>query len=120
MANNTSASSIIFQKTLSDLVKGIRSHKNNPTEYISQVIMECKQELHTTDPYLKSEAIRKLTYLQMVGYNISWASFAIVEVMSQNKFEHKRIGYLAANQVLLFPTTIPPFLTDSLTYFLSF
>jgi AP-3 complex subunit delta len=90
---------MIFQKTLNDLVKGIRSHKNNPAEYISQMIMECKQELHTTDPYLKSEAIRKLTYLQMVGYNISWASFSIVEVMSQSKFEHKRIGYLAANQV---------------------
>lgn len=43
--------------------------------------------------------VRKLTYLQMIGYNVSWAAFAIVEVMSQPKFGHKRIGYLAANQV---------------------
>lgn len=43
--------------------------------------------------------VRKLTYLQMVGYNVSWASFSIVEVMSQARFAHKRIGYLAANQV---------------------
>lgn len=100
MANSTSVtSSLLFQKTLNDLVKGIRSHKNNPAEYISQMITECKNELHTTDSYVKSEAIRKLTYLQMIGYNISWASFSIVEVMSQNKFEQKRIGYLAANQV---------------------
>ena len=35
----------------------------------------------------------------MIGYDVSWASFAIVEVMSQPKFAHKRIGYLAANQV---------------------
>ena len=34
----------------------------------------------------------------MIGYDVSWASFAIVEVMSQSKFSHKRIGYLAANQ----------------------
>lgn len=34
----------------------------------------------------------------MIGYDVSWASFAIVEVMSQSKFAHKRIGYLAANQ----------------------
>lgn len=34
----------------------------------------------------------------MLGYNVSWAAFAIVEVMSQPKFGHKRIGYLAANQ----------------------
>jgi AP-3 complex subunit delta-1 len=31
---------------------------------------------------------------------MSWASFSIVEVMSQSRFAHKRIGYLAANQVL--------------------
>ena len=35
----------------------------------------------------------------MIGYDVSWAAFAIVEVMSQPKFAHKRIGYLAANQV---------------------
>lgn len=34
----------------------------------------------------------------MIGYNVSWAAFAIVEVMSQHRFAHKRIGYLAANQ----------------------
>jgi hypothetical protein len=42
--------------------------------------------------------VRKLTYLQMFGYSLSWASFSIVEVMSQPRFAHKRIGYLAANQ----------------------
>ena len=43
--------------------------------------------------------IRKLTYLQMIGYDVSWASFSIIEVMSQPRFAHKRIGYLAANQI---------------------
>jgi AP-3 complex subunit delta-1 len=33
----------------------------------------------------------------MVGYNVSWAAFSIIEVMSQPRFAHKRIGYLAAN-----------------------
>ena len=36
----------------------------------------------------------------MIGYNVSWAAFSIVEVMSQTRFAHKRVGYLAANQVL--------------------
>lgn len=88
----------IFQKTLQDLVKGIRSHKTDPSSYISQAISESKNELKSTDTFLKAEAIRKLTYIQMLGYNISWASFAIVEVMSQSRFAHKRVGYLAANQ----------------------
>lgn len=36
--------------------------------------------------------------LQMLGYDISWSIFNIIEVMSSNKFTFKRIGYLAASQ----------------------
>lgn len=32
----------------------------------------------------------------MLGYDMSWASFYMVEVMSSPKFLHKRAGYLAA------------------------
>lgn len=34
----------------------------------------------------------------MLGYDISWAAFNIIEVMSSHKFTYKRIGYLAASQ----------------------
>lgn len=34
----------------------------------------------------------------MLGYDISWAAFNIIEVMSSSKFTFKRIGYLAASQ----------------------
>lgn len=34
----------------------------------------------------------------MLGYDISWAGFNVIEVMSSNKFTYKRIGYLAASQ----------------------
>jgi AP-3 complex subunit delta-1 len=34
----------------------------------------------------------------MLGYDMGWAAFNIVEVMSQPKFTAKRIGYLAASQ----------------------
>ena len=93
----------IFQNTLQDLVKGIRSHKKDLTQYISLQIVEIKNELKSMDIFIKYEAIRKLTYLQMIGYNVSWASFAIIEVMSQSKFCHKRVGYSAANQVSTHP-----------------
>lgn len=39
-----------------------------------------------------------LPQLQMLGYDISWAAFNVVEVMSSTKFTHKRIGYLCASQ----------------------
>lgn len=34
----------------------------------------------------------------MLGYDIGWAGFNIIEVMSSAKFTYKRIGYLSASQ----------------------
>ena len=74
----------------------------------------------------------KLNYLQMLGYDISWAGFNIIEVsswyhgaaaaqeeeyclslylcsqvMSSTKFTEKRIGYLAASQSFHQDTEVP-------------
>lgn len=51
------SSEAIFQKSLQDLVKGIRSHKNDASLYISQAIAEIKAELKSTDQYMKAEAV---------------------------------------------------------------
>ena len=40
----------------------------------------------------------KLTYLEMFGYDMSWASFNVLEVMSSPKYLRKRVGYLSAIQ----------------------
>ncbi|KAJ8362936.1 hypothetical protein SKAU_G00117670 [Synaphobranchus kaupii] len=88
----------IFDKNLQDLVRGIRNHKEDEAKYISTCIDEIKQELKQENIAVKANAVCKLTYLQMLGYDISWAAFNIVEVMSSSKFTYKRIGYLAASQ----------------------
>ncbi|KAG8198260.1 hypothetical protein JTE90_021517 [Oedothorax gibbosus] len=88
----------IFDKNLMDLVRGIRNNKDNETKYIAQCIEEIKEELRQENISVKSNAVAKLTYLQMLGYDISWAAFNIIEVMSSTKFTFKRIGYLAASQ----------------------
>jgi hypothetical protein len=36
--------------------------------------------------------------LDMLGYDMSWASFNVVEVMSSPKYHLKAVGYLAATQ----------------------
>eukprot|EP00636_Phaeomonas_parva_P006326 CAMPEP_0118860750 /NCGR_PEP_ID=MMETSP1163-20130328/6498_1 /TAXON_ID=124430 /ORGANISM="Phaeomonas parva, Strain CCMP2877" /LENGTH=447 /DNA_ID=CAMNT_0006794477 /DNA_START=229 /DNA_END=1568 /DNA_ORIENTATION=- len=88
----------MFEKTLQDLVKGIRSNKHHgkASKFISQAIAECKEELRMSDPFIKANAIRKLTFLHMLGYDMSWAAFNVMEIMSQPRFCHKREGYLAA------------------------
>ncbi|XP_068628481.1 AP-3 complex subunit delta isoform X2 [Battus philenor] len=88
----------MFDKNLTDLVRGIRNNKDNEAKYIAQCMEEIKVELRQDNIGVKANAIAKLTYLQMLGYDISWAIFNIIEVMSSNKFTYKRIGYLAASQ----------------------
>ncbi|VVC94180.1 unnamed protein product [Leptidea sinapis] len=88
----------MFDKNLTDLVRGIRNNKDNEAKYIAQCMEEIKVELRQDNIGVKANAVAKLTYLQMLGYDISWAIFNIIEVMSSNKFTFKRIGYLAASQ----------------------
>jgi len=98
---------MVFEKTLNDLVSGIRSHKRDTALFISQSIAEIKNELQSPDFFTKSNALQKLTFLQMMGYTMSWAAFAAVEVMSSPRFALKRVGYLAACQGLDQPENSP-------------
>ena len=88
----------MFDKNLNDLVRGIRNNKDSEAKYIAQCLEEIKQELRQQNLSVKANAVAKLNYLQMLGYDISWAGFNIIEVMSSTKFTEKRIGYLAASQ----------------------
>lgn len=93
---------ILFEKSLSDLIKGIRSHSKVSPESLLQffdtAISECKNELASSDLETKAMAILKLTYLEMYGFDMSWSNFHILEVMASSKFQQKRIGYLAVIQ----------------------
>lgn len=93
---------ITFEKSLSDLIKGIRSHSKDSPEslltFLDDAIQECRTELTTTDFEIKATAVLKLAYLEMYGFDMSWCNFQILEVMSSAKFQQKRIGYLAATQ----------------------
>jgi len=105
---------MVFEKTLTDLVKGIRASKRDTALYISSCIAEIKSEINSTDPHTKANALQKLTFLQMMGYNMSWASFATIEVMSSARFAHKRIGYLAASQAFTQDTDVILLTTNTL------
>ncbi|KAI9209645.1 Adaptor protein complex AP-3 delta subunit [Polychytrium aggregatum] len=88
----------MFEKTLTDLIRGIRSNKGKEDAFIAKCIAEIRQEIKRDDPDLRAIAISKLAYLHMLGYDMSWASFHVIEVMSSPKIAYKRIGYTAASQ----------------------
>ncbi|KAH9929816.1 adaptin N terminal region-domain-containing protein [Fomitopsis serialis] len=86
----------MWERTLQDLIRGLRANKNDESKFIAQAIAEIRQEIRSKDMELKAGAVLKLTYLDMLGYDMSWASFHVVEVMSSPRIHMKSVGYLAA------------------------
>jgi hypothetical protein len=58
----------MFKKNLTDLITGIRSHKANEGQYISQCIQEIKEELKSDSKSVKTIAVQKLTYVSTLIY----------------------------------------------------
>ncbi|KAG4034779.1 hypothetical protein MFRU_002g01310 [Monilinia fructicola] len=88
----------MFEKSLYDLIRGLRNHKGKEKEYIQNSLKECRAEIKGSDMDLKATALLKLVYLEMFGHDMSWASFHVLEVMSSPKYLQKRVGYLGAVQ----------------------
>ncbi|KAJ2123850.1 AP-3 complex subunit delta [Coemansia sp. RSA 720] len=88
----------MFEKTLTDLIQGLRANKRNEAEYIQRSLSEIQREVQLSDMHQKSVAVDKINYLHMLGYDMNWANFNVVEVMASPRFGEKRSGYLAAMQ----------------------
>ncbi|TFK26650.1 Ap3d1 protein [Coprinopsis marcescibilis] len=88
----------MWERTLQDLIRGLRANKKDEAKFIAKAVDEIRQEIKSEDMELKAGAVLKLTYLDMLGYDMSWASFHVVEVMSSPKAHLKSVGYLGAIQ----------------------
>ncbi|KAF7337542.1 AP-3 complex subunit delta [Mycena sanguinolenta] len=88
----------MWERTLQDLIRGLRANKKDESKFIAKAVDEIRKEIKNDDMELKAGAVLKLTYLDMLGYDMSWASFHVVEVMSSPRFHLKSVGYLAAVQ----------------------
>merc|ERR1711924_500351 len=80
------------------MIAGLRSNRQNEDKYIQSTMDEIRKELRNTDLKVKTVALQKLTYLNMLGFDMTWAAFHVVEVMSASKFTQKLVGYHAATQ----------------------
>ncbi|KAJ7970358.1 AP-3 complex subunit delta [Quillaja saponaria] len=105
----------LFQRTLEDLIKGIRLQLIGESAFISKAMDDIRREIKSTDPHIKSTALQKLSYLSAIyGLDMSWASFHVVEVMSSYRFAHKKIGYHAASQSFHEGTSVLLLITNQL------
>lgn len=87
-----------MSKTAIDVIKGLRKGKVDRTAFLTTVYSEIREEVKNNDLSVKTNAIRKLFILALEGYDMEWASFHILEVMSSTKFSQKHSGLLAASQ----------------------
>ncbi|KAJ0827273.1 putative adaptor protein complex AP-3, delta subunit [Helianthus annuus] len=107
----------LFQRTLDDLIKGIRLHLPGPAQstFISKSLDEIRREITSTDLHTKSTALQKLTYLHSLHhFDISFAAFHAVELTSSPSFLHKKTGYLAASLSFRPSTDVLLLLTNQL------
>lgn len=55
----------LFDKNLTDLVRGIRNNRENEAKYIAQCMEEIKEELRQDNLSVKANAVAKLTYVSI-------------------------------------------------------
>ena len=53
----------MWERNLQDLIRGLRSHKDDEARFIASAIDEIRVEVRSEDMELKSGAVVKLTYV---------------------------------------------------------
>lgn len=54
----------MWERTLQDLIRGLRSNKKDEAHFIAQAVSEIRNEIRTDDMELKAAAVLKLTYVR--------------------------------------------------------
>lgn len=54
----------MWERTLQDLVRGLRANKKDEAKFVAQAVDEIRQEIKSKDMELKAGAVLKLTYVR--------------------------------------------------------
>jgi len=55
----------MWERTLQDLIRGLRANKQDEATFISRAVDEIREEIKSKDMGLKAGAIMKLTYVSV-------------------------------------------------------
>ena len=53
----------MWERTLQDLIRGLRANKNDESKFIAQAIEEIRHEVRNKDMELKAAAILKMSFV---------------------------------------------------------
>jgi AP-3 complex subunit delta-1 len=58
----------MFEKSLTDLIRGIRANKKSEQKYIAVCLQEIRTEVKSNDLDIKATAVAKLTYVNCLFF----------------------------------------------------
>lgn len=61
----------MWERTLQDLVRGLRANKRDEAKFIAQAVDEIRMEVRSKDMELKAGAVLKLTYVRRSPAHVS-------------------------------------------------
>lgn len=61
----------MWERTLQDLVRGLRANKRDEAKFIAQAVDEIRMEVRSKDMELKAGAVLKLTYVRRLPAHTS-------------------------------------------------
>jgi len=56
----------MWERTLQDLIRGLRANKKDESKFIAQAVDEIRREIKSDDMELKTGAVMKLTYVCLI------------------------------------------------------
>lgn len=61
----------MWERTLQDLIRGLRANKKDESKFIAQAVDEIRKEIRSKDMELKAGAVLKLTYVRYIIAELS-------------------------------------------------
>jgi AP-3 complex subunit delta len=66
----------MWERTLQDLIRGLRANKKDEAKFIAKAVDEIRQEIKSEDMELKAGAVLKLSYVRTRPTRLSMSNFA--------------------------------------------
>jgi AP-3 complex subunit delta-1 len=60
----------MWERTLQDLIRGLRANKNDESKFIAHAMDEIRREIKTKDMELKAGAVMKLAYVRCSHFTL--------------------------------------------------
>jgi AP-3 complex subunit delta-1 len=89
------------RRTFTDFIKAYLTARSqgNDQNFVVDVISKMQDELRGRSPDDKMDAVQQLIFLNLRGHDTTWADFWVLEVMTIDSYEAKRIAYTAASRL---------------------